>query len=530
LIYPGPVSTSGANPRSRGLPTGLFSRKTVLMAHRPATCTTSSCHDREGTLMKWSWLASVVVLAGLQGMPTLRAETPVRPNVLVILTDDQRFDAMSCAGHPFLKTPHMDRLAREGVRFRNAFVTCSLCSPSRASLLSGKYPHSHGVLNNFTDYPRDLPSYPRRLKDNGWETAYIGKWHMGEHCDEPRPGFDYWMSHKGQGSYFDTTFNINGTRRLIKGYYTTVVTDYAVDWLTQKRSKPFCLVLGHKAPHGGPIEPEPKYRNAFNDVVIRLPANADAYKDGKPAWLEQSVPTWHGLKGPLYGQKEYGRFVRSYIGTIASVEDSLGRILAALERTGQLDSTLIVYTTDNGFALGEHGRVDKRTMYEESIRVPLLVRYPPLVPKGKEVTRMVLNIDLAPSILDLCGVAKLEGIHGRSWKPLLAGDDRGWRRSWHYTYNYEKEFPYTPNVRGVRTDEWKYIHYPHGDDRPDRYKAELYNLADDPLETKNLIDDLRYSDRVKELKAELGRRLEETGALPDRMPLDEGIKNVPPKY
>jgi N-acetylglucosamine-6-sulfatase len=474
-------------------------------------------------------LPLTALAAALAAAPAA-AETPRGPNVLVILTDDQRFDAMSCAGHPFLKTPHIDRLAREGARFVNAFVTCSLCSPSRASLLSGKYPHSHRVLDNFTDFPNDLPSYPRRLREHGWETAYIGKWHMGEQSDEARPGFDYWMSHKGQGSYFDTTFNVNGKRQLIRGYYTTVVTDHALAWLAKKRSKPFCLILGHKAPHGGPIEPEPRYQKAFDGVAIRKPANADAYKDGKPGWLAQSVPTWHGLGGPLYGLKEYGRFVRSYIGTLASVEDSVGRLLAALERSGQLDDTLVVFTSDNGFALGEHGRVDKRTMYEESIRVPLLVRYPRAVPRGTEVRRMVLNVDLAPSILELCGVPALKGIHGRSWKPLLAGDGKGWRTSWHYAYNYEKEFPYTPNVRGVRTERWKYIHYPRGDGKPDTHKAELYDLAADPLETQNLIDDAKHADRVKEMKAELGRLLKETGALPDRMPLDEGIKNVPPKY
>lgn len=453
-----------------------------------------------------------------------------RPNVLVILTDDQRYDAMSCAGHPFLKTPHMDRLAKEGVRFVNAFVTTSLCSPSRASLLSGRYAHSHKVLNNFTDYPNDLPSYPRCLKENGWETAYIGKWHMGEQSDDQRPGFDFWMSHKGQGNYFDNEFNINGKRQVIPGYYTTVVTDHAVDWLKQNHTKPWCLILGHKAPHGGPIQPEPKYQKAFDDVPIPRPATADAPGKGWPEWLKQSRPTWHGIEGPLYGQKEYGRFVRAYIGTIASVEDSMGRILDTLEKSGQLDNTLIVYTSDNGFAIGEHGRVDKRTMYEESIRVPLLLRYPRLVPRGKEVQEMVLNVDLAPSILDLCGVPGQEGIHGRSWKPLLQGDQKGWRKSWHYAYNYEKEFPYTPNVRGVRTEEWKYIHYPHGDGSPDRHKAELYHLKEDPLETTNRIDDPQQAERVKELKAELERLLKETGALPDKMPVDEGIKNVLPKY
>jgi N-acetylglucosamine-6-sulfatase len=467
------------------------------------------------------------LLTSSQGL----ADKPVeRPNVLVILTDDQRWDAMRCAGHPFMKTPNMDRIANEGARFTNMFVTTSLCSPSRASLLSGLYAHSHKVINNFTDFPNDLPSYPRRLHEAGYETAYIGKWHMGEQIDDPRPGFDYWMSHKGQGNYFDNEFNINGKRQVIKGYYTTIVTDSTVNWLKQPHKKPWLLVLGHKAPHGGPIVPEPKYAKAFDNVPIKKPANADAIADGKPAWLKESLPTWHGLGGPLYGLKEYPLFVRSYLATLLSVDDSVGRIYDTLKDIGQLDNTAIIYLSDNGFAIGEHGRVDKRTMYEESLRVPLLVRYPKLIAKPKVINEMVLSLDLAPSILDICGVKPLENIHGMSWKKLLTGDAADWRKSWLYEYNYEPQFPYTPNVRGVRTDDWKYIHYPHGDGKPDRHKAELYNLKADPLETKNLIDDPASAKKLKELQDELARLQKATGALPDKLPIDEGIKNVLPKY
>jgi arylsulfatase A-like enzyme len=457
------------------------------------------------------------------------AADDARPNVIVILTDDQRHDAMSCAGHPFLKTPNMDRLANEGTRFVNAFVTTSLCSPSRASLLSGVYAHTHKVLNNFTDFPNELPNYPRRLHEAGYVTAYIGKWHMGEQNDGVRPGFDHWMSHKGQGNYFDNEFNIDGKHQVIKGYYTTVVTDHAVDWLKRKRQKPFLMILGHKAPHGGPIQPEPKYEKTFGDTAITKPKNLEV-DASKPAWLKESVPTWHGVGGPLYGLKEYPRFVRSYLGTILSVDDSVGRIYDTLKEIKQLDNTLIVFTSDNGFALGEHGRVDKRTMYEESIRVPLLVRYPKLAKPRAPIQEMVLSLDLAPSILDICGAKPLEKIHGASWKKLLAGDATGWRTAFHYQYNYEAQFPFTPNVRGIRTDDWKYIHYPHGDGQPDRHKAELYHLKDDPLEMKNLIGDAKYAAKVKELQEQLLRLQKESGALPDKMPLDEGIKNVLPKF
>jgi N-acetylglucosamine-6-sulfatase len=398
--------------------------------------------------------------------------------------------------------------------------------------LSGQYAHRHGVLNNFTDYPYRLPGYPRQLHEAGYETAYIGKWHMGEDDDQQRPGFDFWMSHKGQGNYWDNQFNVNGQRRVLKGYYTTVVTDAAIEWLGRKRAKPWLLVLGHKAPHGGPIVPEPKFEHAFDRERITRPANAQSYRaaDGKPAWLEKSYPTWHGLGGPLYGQKDYGKFVRAYLGCIASVDESVGRIYEALRKTGQLENTVLVFTSDNGFALGEHGRTDKRTAYEESLRVPLLVRYPRLAKPGTVIREMALTLDLASSLLDICGAPTLPDADGKSWKPLLAGDRSGWRTAFFYQYNYEPQFPYTPNVRAVRTDRWKHIHYPHGDGNPDRYTAELYDLHTDPLETQNLISAPAHSQRIQELRAELARLMHQHHALPDRVPLDEGIRNTLPKF
>jgi len=478
---------------------------------------------------------SLAFLEGCGGLARPhRATARRRPNVVVIMTDDQRSDMMSCEGHPYLKTPNMDRLAAEGARFANMFVTTSLCSPSRASFLSGLYAHTHNVTNNFTDYPAELGSYPRQLQKCGYETAYIGKWHMGEDSDEKRPGFDYWITHKGQGKYYDTTFNVNGRRVVKKGYYTHRVTDMAVEWLSRKHEKPFLLIMGHKAPHT-PFTPEEKYEHIYDHIEVRYPWTA-FHLEGKPRWIKERLDTWHGIYGPIYGFRkdfpdrsaegvlDFARFVRAYTATIKSVDDSLGRVYQALKTTGQLDNTILIFTSDNGFFLGEHGMSDKRTMHEASIRVPLLVRYPRLIRPGTVIDKMVLNVDLAPSILDICGAEPLENIHGRSWKELLAGNDAQWRKSWYYAYNYERQFPYTPNVRGVRTDRWKYVHYPNGDGKPDIYKAELYDLKADPGETTNLIDDARYADRVAELKAELHRLMAETGALPDKMPLYEGIK------
>jgi arylsulfatase A-like enzyme len=467
------------------------------------------------------------------------SDVPVHPNVVYIVTDDQRYDAMSCAGHPFLKTPHCDRLAAEGARFTNAFVTTSLCSPSRASSISGLYAHTHGVINNFTEFPDDLPSLPKQLQAAGYETAYIGKWHMGEDNDAPRSGFDYWASHKGQGKYFDNEFNINGQRVMLSGYYTQRITELAVDWLKKPRSKPFLLMVGHKAPHT-PFTPEPKYERIFDDVEIRYPPSAFQL-EGKPDWVKERLVTWHGIYGPLFGfrdkfpdtrpeaESDFARMVRAYLATIKSVDDSVGEIVAALKEIGQLDNTVVIFTSDNGFLLGEYGMMDKRTMHEPSIRVPLLVRYPPLVKPGTVIKEMVLNIDLAPSVLDLCHAPALPKSHGKSWKPLLTGEKTSWRKSWYYEYNYEKQFPYTPNVRGVRTERWKYVHYPVGDGTDDRHKAELYDLENDPEERYNLIDDPRYASVLEELKQELVRLQEETEALPDQMPLDEGIKTELPE-
>jgi arylsulfatase A-like enzyme len=485
--------------------------------------------------------AGGLVLDGCR-MPTNDRESR-RPNVVVVFTDDQRWDCVGLMAKPLLgmKTPNLDRLAREGALFENMFVTTSLCSPSRASFLSGLYAHSHGVMNNFTDYPAGLASYPRRLQEAGYRTAYVGKWHMGEQDDQQRPGFDYWVSHKGQGKYYDTTFNVNGTRRVVEGYYTAAVTRMAADWLINERlsDRPFLLMLGHKAPHG-PFVPEDKYKHIYDNTRVPYPQSGFNLET-KPRWVTERLDTWHGIYGPLYGFRKdfpdrrpegvdrFEDFVRSYAGTINSVDDSVGEIYKTLKQIGELDNTLFIFTSDNGFLLGEHGMIDKRTMHEESIRVPLVARYPKLIRPGTVVSEQVLNIDMAPSIVDICGARPLENIHGRSWKQLLRGDRKGWRKSWLYEYNYEKQFPYTPNVRGVRTDTWKYVHYPHGDGGPDRHMAELYNLRRDPGERHNLINDPKYASVVEDLEAELARLIRETGAVPDKMPLDEGVKTELPE-
>jgi N-acetylglucosamine-6-sulfatase len=465
-----------------------------------------------------------------------------RPNVVFILTDDQRSDALSCMGHPHLKTPHIDRLAKEGLLFKNHFCTTSLCSPSRASILGGLYAHSHGVVNNFTDYPRDLPTFPRQLQSAGYTTAYIGKWHMGEDDDSKRPGFDHFVTHRGQGKYFDTEFRANdGERKVVPGYYTTVVTDMALDWMKKQEEgdKPFLLMLGHKAPHSFYF-PEKKYEKSFDHVRVPYPETAFQLKD-KPKWISQRLSTWHGIYGPLFdwrknfpdtsaaGMLAFEKMVRAYWGTLLSVDDSVGRLYAYLEKTGQLDNTLFIFTSDNGLLEGEHGMVDKRTGHEPSLRIPLVVRYPGLTKRSKTIEAQTLTLDFAASILEICGAPPLPKTQGRSWKKLVTSGDPDWRTSWYYEYNYEKQFPYTPNVRALRTDEWKYIRYPHGDGSPDQHMAELYNLKEDPGETTNLIAIEKYGPVVAKLRKELDQRIAE--AYPDgkdKMPMDEGIKGELP--
>jgi arylsulfatase A-like enzyme len=465
------------------------------------------------------------------------AAEPQRPNVLFILCDDLRPDAVGCYGSKHVKTPRIDALAADGVRFANAFCTTSLCSPSRASILTGRYAHAHGVRDNFTELPPDLPHWPGRLREQGYATAYVGKWHMGEKNDAPRPGFDWFVSHTGQGKYFDTEWNVNGARRETPpGYYTTVVTDYALAWLRQRKAgQPWAICVGHKAPHSFYF-PEKEYAHAFDDVRVPYPASAFQL-DGKPDWIRQRLSTWHGIYGPLFDWRkkfpdtrpeavtDFENMVHAYWGTVLSVDDSVGRLVDFLKASGQFEHTIVVFMGDNGLLEGEHGMVDKRTMHEPSIRVPLVAHGPGL-PHNAVVDNQVLTLDIAPSLLEACGAQSLPTTDGRSWTKLVAGNDPGWRTEWLYEYNYEKQFPYTPNIRGVRTDRWKFIRYPHGDGSPDRHLPEMYDLANDPGELVNLAADPAHAATRADLERRLAA-LTQTAAT-DTMPLDEGIKTALP--
>ena len=491
--------------------------------------------------MKPNTFSFIVVAALMLARLPAAENTPAKPNVLFILCDDLRPSALGCYGSANVQTPNIDALASGGVRFANAFCTTSLCSPSRASILTGLYASSHGVRDNFTELPAVLPHWPGQLRESGYATAYIGKWHMGENNDAPREGFDFFATHKGQGKYFDTEWNLHGAgAKIIPGYYTTVVTDLALDWLAKRdTAKPWALCIGQKAPHSF-YTPEEKYAHTFDAVRVPYPASAFAL-DGKPAWIKQRLTTWHGIYGPLFdwrktfpderpeAVRDFEKMVHGYWGTILSVDDSVARCVEFLKKSGQFENTLIVFMGDNGLLEGEHGMVDKRTMHEPSIRIPIIARGPG-IPVGKTIAQQVLTEDIAPSILDLCRAPALKKVQGRSWRALANGGDAAWRSAWFYEYNYEKQFPYTPNVRGIRTDEWKFMHYPPGDGTPDKHLAELYHISADPLELHNLAADPAHAATRADLEKQLAALLAAEGLTPgkDKMPLDEGIKSQLP--
>jgi N-acetylglucosamine-6-sulfatase len=418
-----------------------------------------------------------------------------RPNIVFILVDDLRWDELGCTGHPFAQSPNSDRLAREGASFQNAFVTTPLCSPSRASYLTGKYAHQHGITDN-TDRSRashELITWPRQLHDQGYETSFVGKWHMGID-DSRRPGFDHWVSFPGQGECVDPQLNVNGKVSRAQGYITDILTDHCVEFLNKSRSRPFCLYLSHKAIHpnitqfaDGSVNkvdddpedfiPAERHRTLYHGMTPPRRANYARAPKNQPA-LEQKIP---GLE-PL-GPKTLidDRAILNRLRMAKAVDESLGRILSTLERRGQLDQTMVIFTSDHGYFYGEHclGH-ERRLAYEETIRIPMLIRYPAMFPGGSKPDQFLLNIDVAALCL-------------RQALPPR-------REDFLIEYYSDKVFPRIRNMgyQAVRTRRWKYIHYRHlqGAD-------ELYDLQADPYEMTNLIKDSRAP--LGEMKARLAR-------------------------
>lgn len=435
-------------------------------------------------------------------------------NIVLILSDDHRYDAMGFTkAQPFLQTPNLDRLAAEGVHFKNAFVTTSLCSPSRASILTGLYAHQHRVVDN--DHPIDprLIFFPEYLQRAGYETAFVGKWHMGKTGDDPQPGFDHWVSFKGQGSYLPSEdgLNVNGLRVPQKGYITDELTDYALEWLNERRGdEPFMLYLSHKAVHAEFI-PAARHRGRYADARFRHPETM-SLREGNPGrlpmWVQNQRNSYHGVDFPYLSQLDIADYYCAYAETLLAVDESLGQVMEHLARRGILDSTLILYMGDNGFAFGEHGLIDKRTAYEESMRIPMLARCPELFSAGTVVDEVVANIDVAPTLLAAAGLRAPSEMAGMNALPLARGEQTPWRDELLYEYYWERYYPYTPTIHAVRADRYKYIRY-HGLWDVD----ELYDLQTDPLESQNLIFTPGHEALAETLNERLFQMLESTDGM-----------------
>jgi arylsulfatase A-like enzyme len=470
-------------------------------------------------------VAALTVACGAGDNVDAGADAHSRPSIVFLLSDDQSYGTMGHEGESWMRTPGIDRLAAEGVRFTRAFVTTSLCSPSRASFLSGRWARSHGVLDNQTELPFDLPTFASELRDAGYDTAYVGKWHMG--WQRERPGFDVSASYLRQGTYQDGVFELNGKPVNTAGWVDDVATDYALEFLREERDAPFLLVVGFKSPHAPPQPPD-RLLGLYEGETLAPPPNVAAIPpyprakelDSLAAKGIQKTPyrvpeDWVGLLGkerkrsrPEKGTNWLKAHRRAYHQLIAGIDENVVRILDLMDELGLTENTIVVYASDNGLGNGAHGTLIKRAAYEESIRVPLLVRYPPLVQPGTSVDRLALNVDLAPTLLELAGVDAPGAMQGRSLVPLLAGREAEWRTSFVYENFYEPPFE-TPTLYALRTETWKLIEYPGFPGW-----TELFHLAGDPHETENLAGSEEHAATLAALRAELAKRERTIGPRP----------------
>ena len=457
-----------------------------------------------------------------------------RPNIIYIMTDDHASHALSCYNSKINKTPNLDRIANEGMRFENSFCTNSICAPCRAVVLTGKYSHINGKIDNSRQaFDGSQQTFPKLLQKAGYQTAMIGKWHLRS---DPT-GFDYWNVLPGQGLYYNPVMIEMGERKKYTGYVTNIITDHALKWIKERDpDKPFCLMYHHKAPHRN-WQPSPKHLTMYDDMTMPEPDNLfDDYANRGRAAKEQDMTIsktmndndlklvaprnlnpeqkklWDAAYNPkneafrkanLQGKDlirwKYQRYIKDYLRCIASVDDNVGRVLDYLDASGLAKNTVVVYTSDQGFYLGDHGWFDKRFMYEESLRMPLLVRYPREIKPGSVSDDIVLNLDFAATFLDYAGVPVPEDIQGESMRAVLRNKTpRNWRKSMYYHYY---EYPAVHSVKrhyGVRTQRYKLIHFYHDID-----EWELYDMKKDPREMKNVYSDPAYADIVTELTAEL---------------------------
>jgi arylsulfatase A-like enzyme len=485
---------------------------------------------------------------------TKQAPKQIHPNIIYIMSDDHAYQAISAYGHGLNKTPNIDRLAKEGAIFSRACVTNSICAPSRAVMLTGKHSFVNGKVDNMFPFNWDQDNFPKQLQKAGYQTAMIGKIHL----DGLPQGFDYSMVLPGQGQYYNPDFLINGEKQRIEGYCTEITTGYALKWLGEMRdkTKPFCLLYHQKAPHRNWL-PAPKYVNLYDDTTFVPPATYyDDYAgrgtaaktqemkvDGHGMWghdfklivdpkgdttefvhdLKRMNPeqraNWMAayesenqefLKAKLTGKAlaewKYNRYIKDYLRTIKSVDDGVGELLDYLDKNGLAENTIVVYTSDQGFYLGEHGWFDKRFMYEESFRTPLLIRYPKEIKPGTKINKLVQNLDFAPTFLDYAGIEIPKEMQGESFRKLISGETNEWRDAVYYTYY---EYPSVHMVKrhyGIATERYKLMHFYYDVD-----EWEMYDLEKDPSEMKSVYNDPAYADvqkmmheRLTELRTKYG--------------------------
>lgn len=459
----------------------------------------------------------ILFLVCLFGMTVAEAQPK---NIIFILSDDHRYDYMSF--HPdspdFLDTPAMDRMAKEGAHLANAFVSTSLCSPSRASILTGQYPFRHNVVDNSNAMPEGTPLISEALQEAGYQTGYFGKWHIGHDHDNPQPGFDRWVSFRGQGVYYNPSLNFDGDRRQVEGYTTDLLTDYALEWIENDldEDKPFFVYLSHKAVHAE-FYPAERHQGVYAEEEILKPQsmkNIEQNYEGKPNWVREQRYSWHGVEHMYHGRDDHPQsldeIIVDYSESLLGVDDSVDRVLRYVEEAGLAEETLVIYMEDNGFMLGEHGLIDKRQAYEESMRVPMIAWAPGYIEPGTTIEENVMNIDITPTFLDLAGGQMPEDhtVEGQSFLPILMGEQvDDWRSTFVYQYFWENSFSHTPTTYAIRDDRYKFIYY-HGvwD------QNELYDLQTDPREMHNLIDAPEHRERVTHMRNEMFDIFEANGA------------------